>query len=76
MMIRTQVYITKELYQSAKMHCRLSGKNISQFLREGLALALEKAKKKKSISPLSKMVGKFKGNKNKDAALLHNDIYD
>ena len=74
-MIRTQVYIPDDLHRESKLYAKLLDKNISDFMREGLALLIQKIKREHA-NPLGAMVGKFKARGDKDASLNHNDIYE
>ena len=74
-MIRTQVYIPDELHKESKLYAELLNKSISEFMREGLSMSIEKIKRER-VNPLGCMVGRFQAKGDKDAALNHNDIYD
>ncbi len=76
-MIRTQVYIPDELYESAKATAQLQNTTISKLIRLGLEMALKQKIKggngKRLLENLSKI---GKGIPSAEAALNHNDIYD
>jgi len=79
-MIRTQVYLPDDLYHRAKTMASLSGSNISQLIRQGLLMALDRnsstTKQTTGQYLLENFVGKGKGKKGVNAAMNHNDIYD
>lgn len=76
-MIRTQVYIPDELYESAKATAQLQKTTISKLMRLGLKMAIKKKKESGNGKWLfENLVGIGKGIPSAEAALNHNDIYD
>lgn len=57
-MIRTQVYLPKDLYQDLNFYAQSEKINISQAIRQGARVILDKAKKKKKkLLPFENMIG-------------------
>jgi len=77
-MIRTQVYIPDELYESAKATAQLQNTTISKLMRLGLEMALKNEKKTGCSGKwlIDNLTGIGKGKAGVEAALNHNDIYD
>ncbi|CAN5314925.1 hypothetical protein BH10PAT1_BH10PAT1_1360 [soil metagenome] len=60
-MIRTQIYLPDDLYNDLKLLAQTGNKNISQLIREGAKILLEKKAKKKKFDPWKDFIGKGKG---------------
>lgn len=75
-MIRTQVYIPEDLWQKARYYAGLTNKNLSQLLRDGLAISIKNIQKEKQKKSLKNLVGKFNFKGSPAAYKEHNDIYE
>jgi len=77
-MVRTQIYIPTKLHKKTKLYSSMVGASLSEFVRKGLKIIIDDIEhKKNNKNPLINLVGKYSGNnKNKDASLKHNDIYE
>lgn len=59
-MIRTQVYIPEDMYRELTLLARKKEKNVSELLRDGLAVVIKREKKRKGKG-LDALIGMYKG---------------